>query len=80
MLRRRKDKNGFQLNKKKLKNARAKRAKLLFFIVKYANYCRLRCRCWFKLPIIFSRSLSLAVYNDNKLRIQRVGQKLQNCL
>ena len=41
----------------KLKNARAKRAKILFFIVKYANLsgfsCRRRRGCLIKLPIFF---------------------------
>ena len=40
--RRRKNENVFKMSKKK--NARAKRAKILFFIVKYANLWDFCCR------------------------------------
>ena len=40
----------------KIKNARAKRAKILFFIVKYANLCRRRCGCLSSLIILQGRA------------------------
>ena len=41
--RRRKNENVFKMSK--MNNARAKRAKILFFIVKYANLWGFCCRC-----------------------------------
>ena len=50
-----------------MKNARAKRAKILFFAVKYANlwgFCCRRRRGCFKLPNIGSKSAEFVVGSD----------------